>query len=131
SFDTTHLRQHNIHQHNVWLNLFNELQTLFGSGGFPYNLDARLSRKEEHQPLADHLMIIDQENAGRRIFGHQASLSSADNGTLTIREVISPGCERILKVPPSISARSRILSSPNELLWPCAPARGSNHLPLP
>src|SRR3990170_236526 len=107
-----HVRHDHIHQNYIRLELDTELNGCLPTGGFPRQFQVIEDLEEGRQPTADHRMIVNDQDADTWGGGrHRASCS----GIACQRTVISvpcPGQLMTVSCAPTVSARSRIMSSP-------------------
>src|SRR6185369_7326818 len=111
-------RQRNIDDGDVRLQALDELHTLQAIAGLTYHLIARLTFKQLFYPLQQNQMIIHDHYAYHRVHCSMATL--VVSGTITSIEVPMPGVERMLQLPPTALARSRMPSRPSLPLLPLA-----------
>ena len=63
--ETVVARQIDVEQHDLRLRPCRQLQRLLGIGRFANHLEMRVALQQQLHPLAEHRMIVDEENPDR------------------------------------------------------------------
>ena len=99
--DPVAARHAQVHQHDVWPELDRQGDCLVAVGCGADDLDAVEQPEEGAESLADHALVVGDEDADGA--GHSGTHSSTRN---------PPSVDPAVSVPPSSSARSRMPVSP-------------------
>jgi hypothetical protein len=101
-----HLGHHQVHQHDVGLELVAELHGLAAVAGFAHQIQVGLDLEDCGQPAADHAVVVDNQDANRGAV-HSCLLLHSD------RDPGAPARTALdLEMAPMAWARSRMMPNP-------------------